>query len=135
MGLEDFLLTSTINGVLAQRLVRTLCEHCRESYSAPESLVTELNITALGVPGDVTLFRAVGCERCEGRGYSGRTGIIELFVMNERLRRVIMSKHDAASLKQAAVEEGMTTMYLDGVRKAMAGVTSIEEVVRVTQDG
>ncbi|MEM7251177.1 MAG: type II secretion system ATPase GspE [Pseudomonadota bacterium] len=135
MGLEDFLLTSTVNGVLAQRLVRTLCPQCREEYDVSDHMIEELGIADWLPNGRMQLYRAVGCERCEGRGYSGRTGILELFVMSEPLRQEILGKHDASSLKRAAVEHGMTTMYLDGIRKAMAGVTSIEEVVRVTQDG
>jgi len=133
MGVEDFLLTSTVNAVLAQRLVRILCARCRESYRAAPELLAEAGFKALG-NGATELYRAVGCEACEGTGYRGRTGILELLVMTDPLRDAILARVDASRLRDAAVAGGMTTMYDDGLRKSLAGVTTLEEVVRVTQE-
>jgi general secretion pathway protein E len=131
MGLEDFLLTATINGLAAQRLVRVLCSHCREPYRPEPALVARLGLSA---PAGTTLYRARGCSHCGNTGYRGRTAISEVLVMSEGIRRLVMAKATAQQLQQAAAAEGMETMYQHGLRKCLAGVTSVEEVVRVTRD-
>ena len=134
MGVEDFLLTSTVNGVLAQRLVRVLCEHCREPFQPGDELVEELDLARLCEPGAITLYRPVGCEACDGSGYRGRTCILELLVMSDAVRRTILDHGDASAIHAAAAAEGTTSMHEDGLRKALAGITSVEEIERVTRE-
>ena len=132
MGVEDYLLTSTINGILAQRLVRMLCTHCRQPYPALPELVDELRLRRFADTPDITLYKPVGCEQCGGSGYRGRAAIMEFLVMSGPLRRMVLKHADATELQVQAQKEGMDTMYEDGLRKAVAGQTTIEEVLRVT---
>jgi len=134
MHVDDFLLTSTVDGVLAQRLVRKLCEHCREPYTASPAMVEQLHLdTLLPEGGTPTLYHAKGCEHCEYTGYWGRTTIAELLVMTEAIRKVIIERGDADSIRRVAINEGMISMHEDGLHKALLGKTTIEEVERVTQ--
>ncbi len=127
MGLEDYLLTATINGIAAQRLVRRLCGACREPYAPGPELLARLGLErATG-----RLWRAVGCTACNGTGYKGRSAIMEVLAMSERLRQLVMRQAGAEALRAAAVEEDMTTLFQAGLGKAQAGETSIEEVLRV----
>ena len=132
MGVEDYLLTSTINGILAQRLVRLLCAHCRQPYPALPELVEELRLQRFSEGREITLHKPVGCEQCSGTGYRGRAAIMEFLVMSDPLRRLVLKHADAGELQAVAQREGMDTMYEDGLRKAAAGSTTIEEVLRVT---
>ncbi len=132
MGLDDYLLTSTVSGILAQRLVRLLCTACREPYLALPELVRELRLHRFTDGGDVTLYKPVGCEQCGGTGYRGRAAIMEFLVMSDPIRRLVLKHADAGELQEVAQREGMDTMYEDGLRKAVAGKTTIEEVLRVT---
>jgi general secretion pathway protein E len=134
MGLEDYLITSTVNGILGQRLVRKLCPHCRETYPALQEMVYELKLDRFQPNGEVMLSRAVGCERCDGLGYKGRLAIVEFLVMTDDLRRLVMTHAQARQIEELALKEGMRTMYEDGMRKAVLGLTTIEEVMRVTSD-
>jgi general secretion pathway protein E len=131
MQVDDYLLTSTIDGVLAQRLVRRLCPSCRQSYKPPPELAAELGLDRFADGRPPTLYRAVGCDACDGTGYRGRTTVLELLVMSEALRRAIIARADADTLHRIAIDEGMTDMRSDGLRKALAGMTTIEEVERV----
>lgn len=131
MGMEDFLLTSTLNGVLAQRLVRKLCEHCKRPYKPSMEWMHELGMDA---KESTELYQAMGCDACMDTGYLGRMVIHELLLMNEEIRRLILAHSDGNTLQQKAVELGMHSMRLDGFSKAQAGITSVEEVLRVTQD-
>ncbi len=133
MGVEDYLLTSTLNGVIGQRLVRVLCPHCKEEYSPLPELVRELGLP-LTPEGTIRLFRPIGCSHCAGTGYHGRLAIQELLTMNDELRRLILQHADAGQIQKAAINNGMRTMYADGIQKALAGLTHIEEVLRVTQE-
>ncbi|WP_391484017.1 GspE/PulE family protein [Allofranklinella schreckenbergeri] len=133
MGVERYLITSSVNGVLAQRLVRTLCPHCKQPHDLAPHVLEETGLARFLQPGQ-TLYRPVGCEHCRGSGYKGRTGIHELMVLDEVLRRAILDGKDAAELGSLAAQRGMLSLYEDGLRKAAAGVTSLEEVTRVTQD-
>lgn len=133
MGVADYLIVSTLNAVIAQRLVRTLCEHCRESYRAMPELLTRIRATPKADNSPVTLYRARGCTQCDGTGYVGRTAIFELLPMIDDVRRIVLTKPDAAEIRRAAIALGMRTMYEDGLAKALAGVTTIEEVLRVTR--
>jgi len=134
MGLEDYLITSTVNGILGQRLVRKLCPHCREEYPALPELVDEMRLRRYVPVGPVKLCRPTGCEACGGNGYRGRLAIQEFLVMSDALRRLVMSHAQARQIEEVALQEGMTTMYEDGLQKALAGLTTIEEVLRVTSD-
>ncbi|HAO33893.1 MAG TPA: type II secretion system ATPase GspE [Candidatus Competibacter sp.] len=132
MGVDDYLLTSTINGVLAQRLVRLLCTRCRQPYQALPELVKEMRLNRFSATSDITLYKPIGCEHCGGTGYRGRAAIMEFLVMSDPLRRLVLKHADAGDLQDTAQQEGMDTMYEDGLRKAVDGVTTIEEVLRVT---
>ena len=134
MGVEDYLLTSTVNGVVAQRLVRTLCGDCREPRPALPEMVEQLQLGRVTNSDPITLYQAAGCEHCNGSGYLGRTGLLELLVLSDPIRRLILRRAEAHEIKQAAVEAGMRTMYQDGVYKILAGTTTLEEVLRVTRD-
>ena len=135
MGIERYLITSSVNGVLAQRLVRTLCGSCK-------GMLPLENIEGLASSGlerfltqeQNSICVPVGCERCKHTGYKGRTAIHELFVMDGAMHRAIQSGADATQLHATARSRGMLTLFEDGLRKVAAGVTSLEEVLRVTQD-
>jgi general secretion pathway protein E len=134
MGVENYLLPSTINGVLAQRLVRTLCTACREPYAASADLAAQLGFA--DVAGrEVVLHRAIGCPACGGTGYRGRTMILELMPMTDTLRPLVLRRADSREIQAAAVGQGMQTMHAHGLRKVLAGTTTLEEVVRVIRDG
>lgn len=134
MGVEDYLLTSTINGILAQRLVRKLCPHCQVSYPAIPELA--VRFAAIGAaPEDVELHRAAGCDACNGTGYRGRLVITEVLLMTDHIRKAVLNHATATEIRRIAVAEGMETMYLDGLRKALDGRTTIEEVLRVAEAG
>ncbi len=136
MGVEDYLVTSTLNGVAAQRLVRTLCQDCRRQEKALPELAAQLDLERFlpGSSGNVSLWQAVGCKTCSGTGYRGRTSLVETLVVSDEIRRLILRRAEARELQKAAVEGGMSSMYEDGIKKALAGVTTVEEVLRVTRD-
>ncbi|MDH5324415.1 MAG: type II secretion system ATPase GspE [Gammaproteobacteria bacterium] len=137
MGLEEYLLTSTVNGVLAQRLVRTLCPHCRDAYTLASETVRELGLEQRAQQnrtGELLLYKAVGCGHCSGSGYVGRTAVLELMSMSESVKKQILCRADAGTIKQTAVAQGMRTMFDNGINMAMEGITSLEEILRVTRD-
>jgi general secretion pathway protein E len=135
MGVEDYLLTSTVNGILAQRLVRTLCKHCAEPYEAMPELIEELELHRFSQGKPVMLHRPVGCEHCNGIGYHGRAAIMEFLVVSDPIRRLVLQHTDAGSIQEQAQKEGMRIMYEDGLSKALSGLTTLEEVIRVSQEG
>jgi general secretion pathway protein E len=132
MGVEPYLLTSALRAIVGQRLVRTLCPHCRAPHAEPAAA-----LRAIGVAADPTrqpaLCRARGCERCGGTGYLGRSSVAEVLAVGERIRRLVLERSDAVEIERAARAEGMRTMREDGLAKALAGQTTLEEVLRVTQ--
>jgi general secretion pathway protein E len=133
MGVEPFLVASSLIGVLAQRLVRTVCPYCKEEY---EPTKTEKDyFSELGLITDklFKLYRGKGCEKCKGAGYLGRTGIFEFLAVTDDIRRMISDRTDSQRIKAAAVSKGMKTLRTDGFEKAMKGITTVEEVLRVTQ--
>jgi general secretion pathway protein E len=134
MGVEDYLLTSTVIGILAQRLVRTLCPVCKESYTALPEVVDELGLRKFSTKSDVTLYHAKGCKDCGQTGFIGRVSIMEMLPMSDHLRTHVMRHATSTELRAEAIKEGMVTMYEDGMRKAMNGVTTFEEVLRVTRE-
>ena len=134
MGLEDYLISSTVNGILGQRLVRRLCQHCKEDYPALPEMVQEMRLQRFAPGGRVKLWRGKGCGECDGTGYRGRLAIQEFLVMTDALRRLVMNHAQARQIEEQALTEGMHTIYEDGLRKAVQGMTTIEEVLRVTSD-
>ena len=133
MGIEPFLVTSSVVGILAQRLVRVLCAECREPYEPMDAELADLGLSRGDLAGGV-LHRSVGCPACKQTGYRGRIGIYELLTLDERVRNLVMGGANAAEIKNAAQKNGMLTLRHDGAAKAARGVTSAEEVVRVTQE-
>ena len=134
MGAEDYLLTSTLNGVLAQRLVRTLCPKCREPHPALPEVVEQMNLRKYVPDGEIVLYKPVGCSECAGTGYWGRICIIEMMTMTDNIRSLIMRHSTSGDIRAEAIREGMETMFENGVRKSLAGITTIEEVLRVTRE-
>ncbi|WP_420127337.1 GspE/PulE family protein [Longimicrobium sp.] len=131
LGIPDYLAAATVDGILAQRLVRRICDGCREVYEPPRDAVRRL-------AGDDILpeyfLRGAGCPACRGTGYRGRTGIYELLVVNDALREGIMRRAPRPEMREAALRGGMTTLRMDAWRKVRDGVTTVEEVLRVVQD-
>jgi len=133
MGVESYLITSTVNGVLSQRLVRRLCAHCRQPADLPPEVVASSGLARFMPPGQAA-FSAAGCANCRGTGYWGRAAIHELLVVDDAVREAILRGADASQLQEIARGGGLVSLYEDGLRKVAAGVTSLEEVLRVTQD-
>jgi len=135
MGTEPFLVSSSVIAVMAQRLVRRVCDGCRQPLPdpAPETLA-ELGLTPAQIVGRTLYTTGAGCERCKHTGYRGRSGIHELLVMDDDVRSCIMKNTDAAEIRRVATAHGMPTLRNDGATKVLAGDTTIEEVLRVTQD-
>ncbi len=134
MGVEDYLLASSLLGIMAQRLVRTLCRHCRRPVEVgviPEANGQTTNGQS-GIP--VAAYEAQGCDECAMTGYRGRSGIFELLPMNEGVRQLILKRSSADIIKNFAVSQGMRTLREDGWRKVREGTTTVAEVLRVTQD-
>jgi len=134
MGLEEYLLTSTVNGILAQRLVRKLCPECKQAYAPPQDIIDGMKLRRFAPAGDIILYKPAGCPSCNGLGYRGRMAIIEFLQMTDPLRKLIMAHEEAGAIEKLAIEEGMTTMYENGLVKALQGLTTIEEVLRVTSE-
>lgn len=154
MGIEDFFLSSTILGVLAQRLVRKICPYCKEEYEPPEEIAEDLNkvlnelssntvlmtkdvelakiIKSVMAKDKLTLYRGKGCPKCDN-GYKGRVGIFELMAMSEKIGEATLSKAPSTKIEQIAKEEGMITLLQDGYVRALQGETTLEEVMRVTK--
>jgi general secretion pathway protein E len=133
MGIEPFLASSSLIAIMAQRLVRILCPECRQKYSPSEEELREIGIDSK-VVGKKPLYRTIGCEHCIGTGYRGRTGIFELMVLDDDIRSLILKSFDANTIKKAAASKGMLSLRQDGARKVLRGITTIAEVVRVTQE-
>jgi type II secretory ATPase GspE/PulE/Tfp pilus assembly ATPase PilB-like protein len=131
MGVEPYLVASTLEAVLAQRLVRRICAACRVSDTPSAA---DLSALGLEVAAGTTLWRGRGCDECRGTGYRGRTGIYELFAVTEEARSLILRRAPSRDIRRVAVEGGMITLRLDGWAKACAGVTTVEEILRVTQE-
>ena len=131
MGAEDYLLASSILGILAQRLVRVICPHCKEGKSVEAGLLKEINFP---FTVDTTVYEGRGCKECEQTGYRGRVGIFELMSMDDDVRRLTIANADASELRKTATKKGMVTLRQDGFDKIQSGVTTMSEVLRVTQD-
>ncbi len=134
MGIEDYLITSTVNCILAQRLVRRLCPQCRESQAVLPEIEQELGLRQYQPEGDLRVWHAKGCQACAYTGYKGRSAIHEVLVMDDSLRRLVLKHEDAGVIQEQARQSGMRTMYEDGLLKALKGTTTLEEVLRVAEE-
>jgi general secretion pathway protein E len=132
MGIQPFLASSSVIAILAQRLVRVVCRHCRESYTPDEESLKSIGITPEMSAGK-EIFRGKGCPACLDTGYLGRTGIFELMLLDDSLKNLILRTSDANAIKRQAMEQGMISLRQDGAQKVLNGITTIEEVFRVTQ--
>lgn len=133
MGVESYLLSSTVNAILAQRLVRTLCKKCRQPHILSDEDVANLGLTPF-LKDQRRVFIAGGCDECGHTGYSGRSAIVEMLVMSSQIRKLITNNADQDVIYRVAREEGLQTMYEDGMRKVAEGATTVEEVLRITQE-
>jgi general secretion pathway protein E len=131
MGIEPFLITSSVNAYLAQRLVRKICPKCKEAFKPAPKTLSELGIKPSQLKGG-KLFHGKGCDDCLKTGYSGRLGIFELLVLTPGVRKMIMEHSEAPLIKEFAIKEGMKTLLQDGLDKAIEGITTVEEVLRVS---
>ncbi|HBU69560.1 MAG TPA: type II secretion system protein GspE [Elusimicrobia bacterium] len=131
MGVEPYLIASSLHGVLAQRLVRALCTHCRDPYKPPARVLESLKVRLPDNKSDIVFYRPRGCAHCDGSGYSGRVGIYELLVINEAIRDMILSGAKLSDLRAAAEKNGMVSMKQNGITLVSQGVTTMAEVLRV----
>jgi type II secretory ATPase GspE/PulE/Tfp pilus assembly ATPase PilB-like protein len=131
MGVEPFLIASSVLAVLAQRLVRILCRSCKAPYEASPLQLRQLGVSDLR---GATIFTKKGCPECSGVGYSGRKGIFEFLMVTDAVRDLVMDKANASEIRKQALKDGMRSLRGDGASKVLSGQTSIEEVLRVTQD-
>lgn len=131
MGIEAFLVSSSLIGVLAQRLVRVICLKCKEPYKPQQEMIDRIELLS----DNVTTYHGIGCEECRHTGYQGRTGIFELMVVNEEIRRLIMERASSEVIRKKAVAGGMQILRDSGWQKVQEGVTTIEEVLRVAREG
>jgi general secretion pathway protein E len=129
-GVEPYLVSSSLICVLAQRLVRRICPDCKQAYVPPGHELRDLGIME---DGQTTFYVGSGCAKCFDTGYRGRTGIYEMMVINDEIREMVYTRQTAGVIKKKALEYGMQTLRMDGARKVQAGITTIAEVLRVTQ--
>jgi general secretion pathway protein E len=131
MGVQSFLLSSTIRGILAQRLVRVICPECKQP---DPNAGTTTELTLLGIPQDTMLYKGAGCDHCAFTGYFGRTGIFELLSVDDTIRKLILDKADSNAIRDAAKKNGMETLMEYGSHKVRMGITTLSEIFRVTQE-
>ena len=132
MGVAAYLVSSSIVAIMAQRLVRVICQKCKQTYTPSESALRAAGISPEEASG-ATFCKGRGCGSCSGSGYRGRLAIFELMIMSSKIRELAFNCAPTAAIRQAAVSEGMKTLYEDGVTKACQGVTTIEEIMRVAK--
>ncbi|MFN4319272.1 MAG: GspE/PulE family protein [Aquificaceae bacterium] len=128
LGIEPFLIASALEGVIAQRLIRKICPHCKEEYSPSGEELREL-----GLSGGYTFYRGRGCEQCMGMGYRGRTGIFEVLEVDEELKKLIVKTQSATDIRNFVKSRGFKSMLEDGIRKVLSGITTPEEVIRAVK--
>ena len=135
MQVEPYLVASTIEGVIAQRLARRVCQNCCEMYHPAEQQLKDFfGAHAHEIDSNLLIPRAVGCRECRERGYRGRIGIFEVLVMSEELRTMTLQHTSTSQLRRTAIKDGMKTLREDGWRKVVAGHTTIDEIIRLTQE-
>jgi len=132
MGVEPFLICSSVLAIVAQRLIRKICPSCKESYVLPQDIARKAGLGKMAEKSTVELFRGKGCKHCFQTGYRGRVGITEIMVLSSQIKELILARVGEFKIKHAARQEGMRTMREDGLGKALEGLTSLEEVLRVT---
>jgi general secretion pathway protein E len=132
MGIEPFLVTSSVLSILAQRLVRVICKDCKEPYTPDQESLQNIGLTP-DMLADNQIYRGRGCPSCLNTGYMGRTGIFELMDVDDTVKNTILKTSDANAIKHKAIEQGMITLRQAGAQKVLEGLTTIEEVFRVTQ--
>jgi general secretion pathway protein E len=130
MGVEPFLVSSTLACVISQRLVRRLCEHCKKAYKPPARLVERLGLSAAKA-AKITFYQADGCDKCFNNGYRGRVALFEVMEVTDELAALIIDRADAGAIKQQALRDGMVQLIDDGVRLIMSGTTTVEEILSV----
>lgn len=128
MNIEPFLISSSLSGIVAQRLVRCICPDCKEIYRPQERIVKDL-----GFERDV-LYKGKGCAKCRNTGYRGRTGIFELLVLNNEIKELIVARASSDKIRKVAISLKMQTLYDHGIAKVKSGLTTIEEVMRLTME-
>ncbi|MGH7885932.1 MAG: type II secretion system ATPase GspE [Thermodesulfobacteriota bacterium] len=133
MDIEPFLVASSLLSIIAQRLVRILCNHCKEKYVPADEELRRIGIKRIDIPGE-TLYKPKGCPRCVDTGFSGRIAIFEILLMDDEIRHLTLTTADSSTVKKKAVERGLVTLRMDGADKVLRGITSIEEVLRVTEE-
>lgn len=133
LGVEDYLVASSIIGVVAQRLVRKICESCKTKYRPPTEELSRLNLSREDLPEDGKLWKGEGCDECMNTGFHDRTGLYELLPMTDHIREEVMNDASATTLKQTALKEDFRTLRMDGAKKVLEGITTIDEVIRTTQ--
>lgn len=138
LGAESFLLASTMNAILGQRIGRKICSHCKETYVPPASIISEMR-EILGnlfpkTESEVKLYKGKGCSECGDSGYLGRVGIFEVLPVSEKVAHLVLEHPDSATIEKQAIAEGMITMKQDGYLKVLQGVTTVEEILRVAQE-
>ena len=134
MDIEPFLVSSSVEGIVAQRLIRKLCIHCKRPKSYQYEFLKQHGFPTEKLNKDIVLYEAVGCDECRGTGYSGRSGIFEILPITDEIRPLIVSNASSSSIKNAAIQQGMKTLREDGWDKVIEGITSIDEILRVTED-
>ena len=134
MGAEGFLVASTVNVVIAQRLVRKICASCIEPYTATEEIIGYLKKYATDIPDKPTFYKGKGCSECGNKGYKGRIGIYEILEVNDVIRKLVIQRVSSDEIMKAAVANGMLPLFGDGMNKASGGITTIEEVLRVVRE-
>jgi type II secretory ATPase GspE/PulE/Tfp pilus assembly ATPase PilB-like protein len=129
MGIEPFLISAALTGVMAQRLVRRICSNCKRQYNPPAEMRDRLGLGDEDMDHD--FYVGTGCRECKNTGYKGRVGIYELLVVDKKTRRLIISRAEKDTIKKVALENGMTTLRQNGLDKVFQGMTTLEEVLRV----
>lgn len=132
MGVEPFLISSTVIGLIAQRLVRVICKKCKETYTPLDETLKDIGLSDKRA---TVFYRGKGCIECNKTGYKGRIAIYELLIMDEELRKMVIEKKSSDQIKKIATEKGLVTLHEDGIKKVQDGITTIEELLRVTEEG
>jgi general secretion pathway protein E len=131
IGVEPFLISSSVLAVAAQRLVRTLCNDCKQPYAPDDATLKSIGIT-MDQFQTSTIFKAKGCENCLDTGYKGRTSIFEIMLLDSQLKSIILKTYDSNRIKNEALKLNMVTLRMDGIQKVLSGISTIEEILRVT---
>jgi type II secretory ATPase GspE/PulE/Tfp pilus assembly ATPase PilB-like protein len=143
MGVEPFLLTSSLNCVIGQRLARKICDQCKEEFKISEEELTKIKAEIAKMPAaeksavgkkELKFFKGKGCKNCEDSGYKGRLGLFEALDINSEVKSLILERVQSSKICDQGVKDGMVTMIQDGILKALDGLTSMEEIWRVTKD-